>query len=983
MQLDRTCSRGLNRFAFVIDATLEGLNYAALRSNSGSSSKEEEALRHVLRDTLAGALGVPAGDVLLIRTWQGLDVHALIDSGPLSNKPHFLHAIETLRGSGPSGLASQLEAELRRQQKAAAAAKQLQQQQLQQQDAWGSLVLHRVPLLLDASLFTSRVSVPQSDLTITQIAFSSPGSSSSSRRQQQQQLPPEVGTWGLGKVTPRDVPCSTNQGLSAPPNTSVFEAYRLQSTADINAHGSIITVECGRGYTPVMGSSPQQLVCQQGRWAPLEASLGGASLGGPPERLLRCRKPCGPYEVADPLVLGPAFVSSGVGELDGDRRDVYCASGFVAAAASMPRTDTVVCTNGRWSRRQLECIKDFAAIADSSPCASALSLLPSSLRVETLQIGGGQQHGGAAGGPGVSTEVAAALNNTFQRAGVSLQLFRIGCARGFIAAALQQQQQQKPQVHQQQQQHQYTYAACKDGLLLDLGSDEPLPLGAFASGDAAEALVHQLKLKLDAAPYASTDAAAARAVAAASAGSSPAAPPVLLDGEAAAAAADMARGGGVMKGRDSGAPVLLGSSLGCMREVRHEPPKAPKPVSDTLLVFSCLLLLFVLVVALLAFWWYRSRRREKKAAKLHQQQQQQDEDADMRDDTSSGFGGGFSDPTERHPSSFLGRGGGSLAFAYGGGASHLQHHLNGNSTVVYGAPGGIPSHAYSLDADLQRGSHRAGGGLPPFVTSKEAAAAEAAAADEQSLALYAPVYYTGVSGDRGFPRGDREAAALAAAAAAQNGSSCLDSQAELLRRVQQQQQQQQMLLQQHGAALLATARRADLEPTESFEARSSRVSGGPSAAYLAAAAGPQQQFADELQQRGSRGSREEAGRRSSAMPAYPGSDAIQQQQQQQLPHAASRKMTGWEERGPQTVNESAVSSAEGHLSEDEELYPEDSASCVAMTAGQQRDAAAAAVGSSKGGSGKHRPPPRGQSSGKPPRVSVPSIRSIHRRHAHT
>ncbi|KAL8453107.1 hypothetical protein Emed_000977 [Eimeria media] len=998
MQLDRTCSRGLNRFAFVIDATLEGMNYAALRSssssssNSGSSSKEEEALRHVLRDTLAGALGVPVGDVLLIRTWQGLDVHALIDSGPLSNKPHFLHAIETLRGSGPIGLASQIEAELRRQQKAAAAAKQQQQQQLQQQDAWSSLVLHRVPLLLDASLFTSLVSVPESELSITQIAFSSPGSSSSnSRRQQQQLLPPEMGTWGLGKVTPRDVPCSTNQGLSAPPNTSVFEAYRLQSTADINAHGSVITVECGRGYTPVVGSSPQQLVCQQGRWAPLEASVGGPPAGGPPERLLRCRKPCGPYEVADTLVLGPAFVSSGVGELDGDRRDIYCASGFVAAAASMPRTDTVVCTNGRWSRRQLECIKDFSAIADSSPCASALSLLPSSLRVETLQIGGGQG-AGAAGGPGVSTEVAAALNNTFQRAGVSLQLFRIGCARGFIAAALQQQQQQQQQQqHHQQHQHQYTYAACKDGLLLDLGTSEPLPLGAFASGDAAEALVHQLKLRLDGAPYASTDAAGAAAAAAGAAGSSPAASSALLDGEAAAAAAaNMARGSSVMKGRASGAPVLLGSSLGCLREVRHEPPKAPKPVSDTLLVFSCLLLLFVLVVALLAFWWYRSRRREKKAAKLQQQQQQQDEDADMRDDTSSGFGGGFFDPTERHSSSFVGRGGGLPAYAYGGppGADpHLQHHLSSNSAAMYGAPGGGPSHAYSLDADLQRGSHRAGGGLPSFATSKEVAAAEAAAADEQSLALYAPVYYTGGSGDRGFPRDEREAAALAAAAAAQNGSSSLDSQAELLRRVQQQQQQQQMLLQQRTAAILATARRADLQPADSFKVRSSsRFSGGPSAAaYLAAAADAQQQLAEEQQQGGGKGGREETGRRSSAIPAYPGSDAIQQQQ---LTHAASRKTTGWEEeRGPQAMNESAVSSAEGHLSEDEELYPEDSASCVAMTASQNRDAAAAAAAaaagsSSKGGSSKQRPLPRGQSSGKPPRVSVPSIRSVHRRHAH-
>lgn len=92
MPLDRTCSRGLNRTVFAVDATLEGLNYDALKASSdGSSSGEgEEALRHVLRDVLSGALGIPVGDVLLVRTWEGVDVHALIDAGPLSNKAHFL-----------------------------------------------------------------------------------------------------------------------------------------------------------------------------------------------------------------------------------------------------------------------------------------------------------------------------------------------------------------------------------------------------------------------------------------------------------------------------------------------------------------------------------------------------------------------------------------------------------------------------------------------------------------------------------------------------------------------------------------------------------------------------------------------------------------------------------------------------------------------------------------------------------------------------
>lgn len=76
------------------------------------------------------------------------------------------------------------------------------------------------------------------------MAFASPGNNrSNSRRQQQQELlRPEKGTWGLGRIAARDVSCSTNEGLSAPENVSVFEAYRLHSTSATNEHNSVITV---------------------------------------------------------------------------------------------------------------------------------------------------------------------------------------------------------------------------------------------------------------------------------------------------------------------------------------------------------------------------------------------------------------------------------------------------------------------------------------------------------------------------------------------------------------------------------------------------------------------------------------------------------------------------------------------------------------------------------------------------------------------
>lgn len=126
-QLDRTCSRGLNRSAYAVEMKLENLNFDALaerpqppagsargllpspdsdrqthQSVSRSSYAKEAAaralienprefeLRRVLREEIAALLAVPAADVVEMRLWRGsVDVSAVVDAGWLANKTNF------------------------------------------------------------------------------------------------------------------------------------------------------------------------------------------------------------------------------------------------------------------------------------------------------------------------------------------------------------------------------------------------------------------------------------------------------------------------------------------------------------------------------------------------------------------------------------------------------------------------------------------------------------------------------------------------------------------------------------------------------------------------------------------------------------------------------------------------------------------------------------------------------------------------------
>ena len=759
----------------------------------------------------------------------------------------------------------------------------------------------------------------------------------------------------------------------------------------------LLQVECGRGYSPVAGWSPQELICQQGRWSPLApvagggggaAVAGGSATAGGSQRLqvLLCRKPCGPYEAADPSVLGPAFIASGVGEGHGDQRSVYCASGFVAAGDAAPKSETIVCSNGVWGRRQLQCIKDLNGMLEASPCNGALSLLPPTLKVDGIPTT--HQPAEPRGPPDnllLSQEVAEALAATFQPAGVSLKLFRIGCARGFISAAVQrkkqqQQQQQKQQQQQQQQQQQpFIYAACKDGKLLDLGPKEPLPMAAFATGEAAKALVQQLKLRLDSAPEAITSIQQAAAAAlppppSAAEAAAGGEPPMFLDGgypreEAAAGGAAFtvvgAAAPSVRRSLAEASPLLLGAVLDCQRELRQDPPKPPKPVSDTLLVFSCLLLLFVLVVALLALWWLRARRRQQRAAKLQQQQQQ---DSQEPGPTTSDLGREFFSGAEADGQSLADSSSAEAAAvaAADTAADHYRSPLTPQQTLHHsGKATAVPalyataayagtSLPYLLEAaqQQQQQQHKPAhmsAATPPVFPSDAAAAAAAAAtgsADENSLAFFAPVYYTGLTGDRGLVTLDGDSNSTGGGGGA---AAIAEDEYRQIPYPNQQQQQQLLLLQQQQRQL-----------RQQHVALSSSAEGGPqpgaAGAYIAAAVAPQQQIAAAevtaataaaaTAAGGGWGPQDGVARRISLSTRE---GALQQQQQQQrqrqrqLQPGVSRRGNSFEGAARAALGDGAVpSGAASVLSEDDELYPEDSASCMVVTASQRREAAAAA-----------------------------------------
>ncbi|PHJ24936.1 sushi domain (scr repeat) domain-containing protein [Cystoisospora suis] len=605
-QLDRTCSRGLNRSAYAVEMKLENLNFDALierptqpstasttgllpspdsgrpthqsvsRDNRAKESParalvrtpRESELRRVLREELAALLALPAADIVEMRLWRGsVDVSAVVDAGWLANKATFKERVQALTADpvSPLSLNHVLSESLTR-----------------HLSSTSSALLSVLPTTPAGKLLLAIKGNPDLAITlapaytkITQIPFQQNSSAAGG-------FPlPLFGTFGTSELLVTSRPCVDTQGLIPPDGTSVYDAYKIWAPSrgsTGHAHGSTMVVECNTGHEPVEGVAPQTLVCNQGRWEPPTPSAPSRLPIAGHQRILVCRRPCPAYEKVDPMILRAEFVVSGLGTSDGDARTVMCAPGYSPRDPElMASTETIECVNGEWKpQRGLVCEKDFAAVSGSSSsfCSGPLSGLEESYKLTEVSLS-------PAKNPDISPDLSAALNIRLQPTGTTVQIFQVTCARGYIHAPSA-----GPQVAPNSisgTKLGVLYLACLEGALVTLGSEELFPLGGSAQARRAEHLAESFESRLRNARPMRITPKQRRPSASAS-----------FSGEE----------------EDDVKRNLL-----CVRDVRLDPPPGLKPISDTVMVFLCLLILFVLVVALIAGWWIWNARKKRKAAR--------------------------------------------------------------------------------------------------------------------------------------------------------------------------------------------------------------------------------------------------------------------------------------------------------------------------------------------------------------------------------
>lgn len=178
-------------------------------------------------------------------------------------------------------------------------------------------------------------------------------------------------------------PCSSSLDLSLPAgfDNEQQPGYTTPYEVDISGegdasgdnkhgttpHGSVRHVRCAEGYETSLrnsGPSPQLLTCDRGRW-------GTADPGQPK---IVCRKPCSAYETWDSGFDSQALSITAIGgNKDGAARVLQCAARY-APLEGGKSPETLLCRNGVWDRRSLECGRvdelGSAALLKSGVCGN-------------------------------------------------------------------------------------------------------------------------------------------------------------------------------------------------------------------------------------------------------------------------------------------------------------------------------------------------------------------------------------------------------------------------------------------------------------------------------------------------------------------------------------------------------------------------------------------------------------------------------------
>eukprot|EP00916_Digyalum_oweni_P005387 GHVL01009419.1.p1 GENE.GHVL01009419.1~~GHVL01009419.1.p1 ORF type:complete len:1424 (-),score=362.34 GHVL01009419.1:290-4249(-) len=115
-----------------------------------------------------------------------------------------------------------------------------------------------------------------------------------------------------------------------------------EAVDELLPHGSFKQVKCADGFYASHGRDPDMVMCNDGLWTP---------------QTLRCKGYCqnNPFG-NDESFNTDAYVVDGFGLGHGDERTIGCNSGYSPSNGADP--DKIICKDGIWSIRTLECVKD-------------------------------------------------------------------------------------------------------------------------------------------------------------------------------------------------------------------------------------------------------------------------------------------------------------------------------------------------------------------------------------------------------------------------------------------------------------------------------------------------------------------------------------------------------------------------------------------------------------------------------------------------